>query len=55
MKVHIEDPKGNTIYDRLTYNGGPILPFASGFGFVVLEEIKRQGWVIVNGWNQAND
>jgi len=49
-KVHIIDYYGTLLYNRLWDDGGSILRFHSGYGFVTREDIKRKHWVVRLGW-----
>jgi len=49
-KVHITKLDGKWIYNRLWDDGGLILRFDSGWGFVTREDIKREHWTIREGW-----
>ena len=54
-KVQIQDRDGKLIYNCLLFDGGEILRFASGWGFVTQEDIKENRWVIVDGWNATQE
>jgi hypothetical protein len=57
-RVHVTDLDGNLRYTRLWDDGGPILTFASGHGFVdrLLKGIViRDGWVSTGTWELASE
>jgi hypothetical protein len=53
-KVHITDANGRLIYTRLWDEGGMVLRFFDGFGFVDKLEVKRSNWRIKDGWPKTS-
>jgi hypothetical protein len=50
--IHITDVDGNVLYTRLYDDGSNVLTFASGFGHVSRDTVKRQNLIIREGWHE---
>lgn len=48
-KIHIVNKNGEATYNRLWDEGGNVMPFDSGHGFVSREWAERNGFVC-DGW-----
>ena len=51
--VHICARDDSLLYDRLLDDGGALLRFASGFGFVTRDNVTRSGWIVRDGWTAS--
>lgn len=49
-KVQVRDADGTILFNRLWDDGGPMLRFESGHGFVTREDVERKQWTIRKGW-----
>jgi len=49
VRVHVRSHDGVVRFDRLWDDGGPVLPFDSGFGFVA-RDYAEKGGTIEPGW-----
>ena len=49
-KVHVLTADGTLLYNKLWDDGGPILFFDSGYGFVTRDDIKQCHWTIEKEW-----
>ena len=51
--VRVVRPDGTWRFNRLLDDGGDVLRFASGFGWVSRRDMERDGCRIVDGWAES--
>ena len=49
-KVHVRDSGGSRLFDGLWDDGSSVLRFESGGGFVSGSDVKKNNWVVCQGW-----
>lgn len=53
-RVHVRDIHGQVVYDRLLDDGGNILTWGDGYGFLVRRDLAHDGLSLCAGWAPAH-